>query len=711
VTHLLKLDGATTTIVFDRSAGGVPRCLYWGRRLARAEGMAIADRRPVPPASLDEPVVPTLFPEPGVGFFGLPALRGSRERRAWATAFRLDRTEPCEGGVVFHLLDAHAELALDLTFLLDAETDVLTASSALTNSGATPFDLERCAAASFSLGAFVREALVLDGAWSREFQPRRVTLSRDALVRANLRGRTSHDRFPGLVAGEAGFDDERGLVFGFHLGWSGNSRVSAEILADGTRQVTLGEQFEAGEVRLGPGEMYRSPEVHAVAAPDGLNGLRDRFHRFVRLRVLRAAKPRPVHFNSWEAVYFDHDRQGLLDLIERAARVGVERFVLDDGWFSGRHNDRAGLGDWTPDAGKYPGGLAPLIQAVTSRGMEFGLWIEPEMVNPDSALYRAHPDWVLHLDPLPRKTARHQLALDLTRREVSDRLFDVLSRLLSENEIAYLKWDMNRDLTAAGSGGIAAGHRYTRALYALIDRVRSAHPRVEIESCASGGGRADYGILRRTDRIWTSDSNDALERQRIQRGFGLFFPPEVMGSHIGPATCHVTGRSHQASFRAVAALFGHLGLELDLRKASAEEAQQIAQVVALYKRFRDLLHGGRSYVLPVADGARWAHGVVSSDRGEGLFAVVQSDVPALDGGPSVKLRGLDAGAVYRVRLLDPAGGALAVQAPDLERWQGDGVSLGGELLMEAGLSVTLARPETAVLVRVEREAAAPDGGL
>jgi alpha-galactosidase len=704
MSTLFRLKGTTVGLLLDARAGGVPHCVHWGAPLGDGEGLAAAHALPVPPASLDTPVRASVFPEPGLGFSGQPALRGSRGRLAWAFRFQLQRADAGTHRVVFFLHEPQAELALELRFELDAETDVLQVSSVLTNTGSTPFQLDACAAASFTPGGFAREALVFDGAWSREFQPRRLPLSRGVLLRENRRGRTSHDSFPGLVVGEEGFGDHHGRVWGFHLGWSGNSRLLAEILPDGTRQVQLGELFEPGEVWLAPGERYVSPVAYATTAPDGLDGLRDRFHRFVRGRLLRhPARPRPVHFNTWEALYFGHEPAALEELVERAAAVGVERFVLDDGWFLGRQNDRAGLGDWSVDPGKYPRGLGPLISSVRARGMEFGLWVEPEMVNPDSELYRAHPDWVLHLDPLPRPTARHQLVLDLTRPEVAEHLFTTFDGLLAGHDIGYLKWDMNRDLAAAGSGGLAAARRQTLAVYALIDRLRAAHPDVDIESCSSGGGRADYAILSRTDRIWTSDSNDALERQHIQRGFGLFFPPEVMGAHVGPETCHITGRRLGLDLRAITALFGHLGLELDLRALGAPELARLKQHLATYRRFRALLHGGRAHQLPVADVNRLAHGVVSPERDEALFAVVQLGSPELGSAPLVRLRGLDPEAAYRVRVLGPLEEAVAGGLPEATRWLGEGRVLSGRTWMEAGVSIPLFRPETAVLLHCQRE--------
>ncbi len=275
-------------------------------------------------------------------------------------------------------------------------------------------------------------------------------------------------------------------------------------------------------------------------------------------------RPRPVTLNTWEGVYFDHKLEQLKAQATAAAELGIERFVLDDGWFGKRDDDTSSLGDWFVDTRKYPDGLAPLADHVVSLGMEFGLWFEPEMVNRNSDLYRAHPDWVLQVEGQPLLESRHQLVLDLTRPEVSDYLFNCIDNVLKSAKISYIKWDMNRDITHAGdANGRAATSRQTRAVYALMARVRAAHPDLEIESCASGGGRADFGVLAHTHRVWVSDCTDALERLSIQQGALRFLPPEIIGCHISASPNHQTGRVHTLAFRAIVAFFGHLGVELD----------------------------------------------------------------------------------------------------------------------------------------------------
>jgi alpha-galactosidase len=478
-----------------------------------------------------------------------------------------------------------------------------------------------------------------------------------------------------------------------HLGWSGNHRLAVESFKDGRALVMAEGLLLPGEVRLAPGESLASPVLYAAVSTLGLNGLSQALHRHLRARPEHArlrARPRPVHYNSWEAVYFDYDPAVMIDLATRAAALGIERFVLDDGWFKGRRSDRAGLGDWRVDRGVYPDGLAPLIAHVRGLGMEFGLWVEPEMVNPDSDLYRAHPEWVLATPPAPQLDFRHQLVLDFGRAEVRAHLFAAIDALLTEHPIGYLKWDMNRDLSHPGGADCCAGARaHVLGVYAVLDRLRAAHPAVEIESCASGGGRADYGILARTDRIWTSDSNDALDRVSIQRGFSHFFPPELMGAHVGPAVCHITGRRLSIGLRVATALIGHMGVECDLRALETQEAADLAAGIALYKAERALLHSGELVRL---DSPAGTSGVMIIDpAGEtALLAWTVLTEAGTSMGARLRLAGLEAAACYEPRLLWPP--RLRAELPVAS----------GEALCRIGLDLPRLRPETGVIIRLTR---------
>ncbi|MDQ1655101.1 MAG: alpha-galactosidase, partial [Cryptosporangiaceae bacterium] len=564
MTGIVHLRGERSSLVIGLG-GGTPPILHWGARLPDDVGAIEAATGPaIPQAGLDEVVRVTVVPSGAEGWTGHPGLEGAP---SWAPIMACQGHELDGSTVTLRLADATAGLGVTVALTMDPRTDVLSVALALTNDGAEPYRIGGLAA-TLPLPWEASEALSFTGRWCREWHEQRHPLGVATLVRENRRGRTSHDNPPGLVVGSAGFGERHGEVFAAQLAWSGNHVLRVERLASGLAYLQAGELLLPGELTLEPGERYETPVLYAAYSPDGLAGITASFHAFLRARPGHPQRPRPVIANTWEAVYFDHDADRLAALADAAADAGAERFVLDDGWFRGRDDDTAALGDWFVDERKYPHGLHPLIAHVRSRGMEFGLWVEPEMVNPDSDLYREHPDWALG-GPDPR-LGRHQLVLDLANPDVRAYLLGRLGALLDEYPIAYVKWDHNRDLVRS------YGHAQTLGAYRVLDELRARYPGLEIESCASGGGRADLGILARTDRIWTSDCNDALERQRIQRGFSLFLPPELMGAHIGGPRSHTTGRVHDLGFRAATALFGYLGIEWDLTAASPSERAAVA---------------------------------------------------------------------------------------------------------------------------------------
>jgi len=603
--------------------------------------------------------------------------------------------------MVVELVDAVGGVAITIRLALDPESEVLSVATSLTNRGEAPLRLDWLAGLALPLPPMLSEALLQEGRWGGELSPCRFPLDhQQELVRTSRHGRTGHAGSPTLVVGEAGFDETRGRVIGCHLAWSGNRQLAIEVLPDGSRQVQLGEWLLPGEVTLGPGEVYMAPPVHAAWSDRGLSGLSQRFHGHIRQRIARP-QPRPVHLNTWEAVYFRHDPAELMAIAEAAAGLGVERFVLDDGWFGARDDDGTSLGDWAVDRRKYPGGLAPLIAHVRGLGMGFGLWVEPEMVSPESALYRAHSDWVLAVPGRERPTGRRQLVLDLTRPEVFEHTLGWLDALLDDHAIDYLKWDHNRDLAPAAAAGRPVARAQTLAIYRLLDRLRARHPGVAIESCASGGGRMDLGILARTDRFWPSDNNDPLVRQRVQRGASLIFPLELLGAHVGPSPSHQTGRRTALQFRCRTALFGHLGLELDPRGFSPAEAAAVRAEIQLYKRFRDLVHTGALWRLEVARPAVMGQLVVKADGSEALAQVVCSEQPGFALVPPVQLPGLDRQARYRIELVEPWPMPAAASLPDSTFWRGRPVLDGGSLA-EVGIRLPLAIPETIWLLYLER---------
>ncbi len=699
----VRLDGDRCCLVID-CRGDAPAIVHWGARLAYDTDPAmlalLAVRQEAPCSPATTPPL-TLTPLIGTGFPGRPGLSAHRDGRDWATWTRIVAVRQSGDGVA-EIESTDDANGVTLLHRLALAGDVLRMRVTVTNTGATPLAIDACDAPALPMPAAVTDWTLFEGRWSGEMQTRRVARAMGAVARENRRGRTSHDAFPAILGEVGPCGETAGEVFGVQLAWSGNHRIWAETLSDGRAYVQLGELFMPGELRLAPGEDYASPELVCAWSDAGRSGVARAFHAHLRARPphdrLRA-KPRPVHYNTWEAVYFDHDPAVLIALADKAAAIGIERFVLDDGWFLGRRDDKAGLGDWYVDRTIYPDGLAPLVDHVRGLGMEFGLWVEPEMVNPDSDLFRAHPDWVLGTPPAPQLAFRNQLVLDFGRAEVRDHLFARIDALLSEYPIAYLKWDMNRDIShPGGTDGRGGAHAHVRGLYALLARLRAAHPGVEIESCSAGGGRTDLAILDLTDRVWTSDTNDALDRLAIQRGLSTFVPAELMGAHVGPADCHITGRRVAMATRVATALFGHFGVEADLSAMDDDERDVLAAGIALHKTHRALIHSGDLYRLDRAEG-EIAFGIVAADRGEALFSYTQVTEPRGYFPATLRLVGLDAEASYRVTLAWPAAGYP--ESP-LFAMLGQGAVFSGSALMLAGVQPPRLQPQAGFLLYVER---------
>lgn len=701
----VRLDGRTTSLIVD-CRGDAPAVLHWGPKLAAGldpMDLVVLATHEAAPCSPTAPAPLALTPLLGHGFPGASGLQAHRNGQDWATFTRIDRIDEVAPGVVEIVsTDAHNAIQLTHRLELQPDQDVLVASTRLTNLGSETLVVDACAAPTLPLPPEASHLIHLDGRWSGEFQMRRTPIGQGAMIRENRRGRSSHDAFPGLIAECAPASEATGEAYGFHLGWSGNHRIHAKTLSDARAFVQMGELFMPGELRLAPGATYASPKLYAGYSDAGLSGLSRGYHDWMRARPEHArlrAKPRPVHYNTWEAVYFDHDQDKLAKLVDAAAAIGAERFVLDDGWFKGRRDDTAGLGDWYVDEGIYPQGLKPLIDRVLAAGMEFGLWVEPEMVNPESDLFRAHPEWVLGCAPAPQLSFRNQLVLDFGRPEVRDHLYARLDALLTEHPIAYLKWDMNRDIShPGGADGTAGAHAHVQGLYEVLDRLRAAHPAVEIESCASGGGRVDFAVLERTDRIWTSDSNDALDRLSIQKGASLFVPAELMGAHVGPTDCHITGRRVSMATRVSTALFGHFGIEANLLALTDDERAELAEGVALHKDLRDLIHTGDLHRLdrPANENA---FGIVAKDGAQAVFAyTLVREQDAYFAG-RLRLAGLDAQARYKVKLVWPKALTTRSSLVDVLR---EGVTLDGRTLMAVGLQLPRMHPQAAFILRLDR---------
>ena len=471
---------------------------------------------------------------PGLGWFGPLAVSVAGRVLRWAVT---DVAADADS-LRFTLTDADTGLLLEQCFRL-APGGGFAISATMGNNGPVPIAVDHLASALLPLPAGLDRVLSWRGRHAAEFVESVEPLPAHQWRRETRRGLPGHGGPPGLYLLGQGADWDQGLVLAAQLAWSGDAALAVERDDDGRHVLSAGA---ADGFTLQPGERFEAPPLLLAISGQGRNGAMQQMHGLVRARLDwpgQAMRPRPVHLNSWEACYFRHDEARILGLARAAAAIGVERFILDDGWFLGRNHDHAGLGDWTADPAKYPDGLKPLAQGVNALGLEFGLWVEPEMVNPDSDLYRTHPDWALHVPSAPQPTARNQLVLNLSLPAVEDYLFAALDTLLSDVPIAYLKWDHNRELAPAGGLGQVQG------LYRLLARLRAAHPHVEIESCAGGGGRIDAGIAAFAHRFWTSDNLDAVSRATIQRGFQAFFQPELMGAHVGASPAHATGRARR----------------------------------------------------------------------------------------------------------------------------------------------------------------------
>ncbi|MGB9144132.1 MAG: alpha-galactosidase [Aestuariivirga sp.] len=650
------------------------------------------------------PPAAVYLPVGGMGSFGWPAIQGHRN----GAAFILEPTgwtaSNDNDALTLVGSDSIAAITLRLTFQMSG-IGVLVMQTEFTNTGTTAYSLDRCMAASLLIPGGADTITSYRGKWGQEFQETTEAAGQALWLLESRRGRTSHDRFPAVAA-----SCKSSGLYGLHLGWSGNHVMAVDMLDDGRSLVHAGELFEPGEITLSPGESYLSPKAYAAHVPGGdIGDLSAAFHAVVRGQILTwpkgKMKPRPVIMNTWEGTYFSHDMERLKRQATIAAEIGIERFVLDDGWFGKRDDDTSSLGDWFIDKRKYPHGLKPLVDHVLSLGMEFGIWFEPEMVSQNSDLFRKHPDWALQVLGRPLLTSRNQLVLDLTRSEVSEYLFACINDVLRNCAISYIKWDMNRDLThVGGADGRAKTSQQTRAVYALMDRIRTAHPDLEIESCASGGGRADYGVLEHAHRVWISDCTDALERLTIQRGARRFLPPEIMGCHISASPNHQTERRHTLAFRAIVAFFGHFGIELDPSALSQGERDELAGWISLHKSLRSVLHSplARSFDQPIVDG-RHVFGLrLDDDSGHEhlIVAVAQATHPRHEQPAPLRLPIGRGAGMFSVRLIGPVATPFARSIrSQLDFLSGKQIG-SGDWLAGHGIPVPQLYPESAILLEI-----------
>ncbi|WP_316310323.1 alpha-galactosidase [Clavibacter michiganensis] len=715
---LLHLRASGVSLVLDLTEGRLPAVVHWGADLgdttaADLATLALAAVEPIAGSVADDPIRLAILPEAHTSWTGKPGLEGHRDGADWSPLFRVasatvdgdplpagadGRPGSASTGPALVHVDAVDEVA-GLGLALDVEllaSGLVRTRAEVTNTGEGTYSVGGVTIA-LPLPAEAREILDFAGRWGLERTPQRRELVVGIHEREGRKGRTGPDAATLLSVGTPGFGFRQGEVRGVHVAFSGNHRHYAERLSTGRQVIGGGELLLPGEVRLARGESYASPWVYA-AYGDGLDDQASRFHRHLRARDTHPRRDRPMTINVWEAVYFDHDLARLTDLADRAAALGVERYVLDDGWFRHRRDDHAGLGDWYVDEGVWPDGLGPIIDHVTGLGMEFGIWFEPEMVNEDSDLARAHPEWIMATGGRLPVRARDQQVLDLAIPEAYDHVLERMTAILSENDIAYIKWDHNRDLVDAGIAprGEAGVHLQTLAAYRLMDELKARFPGLEIESCSSGGSRVDLGVLERTDRVWVSDCIDPLDRQTMMRWTMQLLPPELMGSHIASGVSHTTGRAHRLAFRAGSALYGHLGIEWDLAQATDEENADLAAWIALYKEERALMHTGTVVRADESDPTLLVYGAVASDAASALFFLASIGRSEVSPRGRFLLPGLDPARRYRVepvRVGTPEPGFAAAA------WW-DGVELTGRALAASGLHAPLMLPESVAILRV-----------
>ncbi|WP_214649970.1 alpha-galactosidase [Palleronia pontilimi] len=687
-----RLDDGHQTLVLAADGDALPGVIHWGAPLPLDEdldALAAAHRADLGGGSLDVTAPLSLCPEAGRGFAGHPGAI-LRDGDGMPVPLRLAGTTVERDDSALRISARCRDADLRYTATLAVQGPGLLALSARLDCA----ELMICdwlAAPVLPGPAHAAQMVDVHGGWIGEWHLNRAPWQPGQRVRDSRQGRSGHEHPPHAIFPERGATMTQGRASALHYGWSGGHRMVAEELPDGRRQIQMGH---APGAYHGLARRFETATLLAAHSDAGIGGTGVIFQRHIRDRVCRwpdASRPRPVHYNCWEAIYFQHDMATLKDIATAAADLGAERFVLDDGWFGRRDDDTSSLGDWWIDERKYPDGLGPLIEHVRGLGMAFGLWVEPEMVNEDSDLYRIHPSWVLGLPDQTR--GRGQMVLDLSREDVRDHLFGALDAILRDHAVDYLKWDHNRLLPFSDA-------TQTEGIYDLLDRLRAAHPGVEIESCASGGGRIDAGILARTHRVWLSDSNDALERTRIQHAAALLLPAAVTGSHVGPEVSHTSGRHLPMSFRAWVAAQRHMGFEMDPRTIGPADAGVLRAVTRWYKANRAWMHGGDIVRLAPEDPAMTAELQRAADGSRFVVFAAQTAVSSQTLPRPLLLAGLARDARYRVSLRNPEDIPPQSRGPVALK---DGpIELSGAALMEMGLRLPWAWPATMWVIEGER---------
>jgi alpha-galactosidase len=692
----------------------MPRIVYWGKALKHPEQLldtydALRPQRVS--GSLNDTNWPSVLPTQAEAWSGVSRFVVRRNGIELFCSFSvIDVDTDCDGQVVVvKASDEEQHVGLEWRCEL-MPSGLLRQQAAVTNmpgaSGTLAVDKVELA---FPVPEVASEILTTTGHHLRERSPQRQPFNLGRLEKASTVGRPDFDASLLLSAGVPGFGFTQGEVYSVHVAWSGNSLLSAERLAYTQGIIGGAETLVGGEIELDDSHTYTTPWIYGSYGI-GLNQVATRFHEYLRaLHPQFAKKPRPVILNTWEAVYFDHSFDTLKALADKAQDSGVERFVVDDGWFMHRRDDTAGLGDWQIDPAVWPEGsqsLDALAEYVHKLGMEFGLWFEPEMVNPDSDVARAHPDWIIKptANRLPM-TGRSQQVLDLSNPDAYEYVFSAMDGLVAQLGIDYIKWDHNRLVTEAVSprSGRPCVHQQTEAVYQIFRDLKKHHAGLEIESCSSGGGRVDLGILEVADRIWASDCVDPVERADIQRYTSLLVPPEMIGEHVGASPAHSTHRATSQEMRMATAFFGHMGIEWNLLKEPQSAIDTLAGWVEAFKERRGIFATGQAVHGDSSDPGVRLDGVVSEDKSHGVYRFTQLTTSKIYPSAPVRLPGLDPDALYWVKPLSVSRDISEISnaQSDSGWWNEQGVVLPGALLMSSGLRAPSLHPAQAVLFEAE----------
>ncbi|GIQ68167.1 alpha-galactosidase [Xylanibacillus composti] len=722
--RIFHLQAAETSYVFQIAGNGQLLHLYWGKRLRDysssenryvPETRAFGTQAPFGDVLASPETVPAECPTFGTGDYRTPMLHaqyadGSTVSSIVYESHQIYRGKPQLQGLPstyaekeeeadtleLVLRDSLTGLKAVLLYTAFRDFNAITRSIRLVNEGEQAIQLQKVLSASLDLPHADYDLLHLYGAWARERSVERVRLTAGTKSIESRRGASSHQHNPFIAVMERGAGEDHGQVYSMNLVYSGNFVAETEIDSFCSLRMNIGINPFDFSWLLEAGESFQTPEAVLVHAANGLGEMSRTYHKLYRTRLCRGRyrdAARPVLINNWEATYFDFNADKIEQIAAAAGELGIELFVLDDGWFGQRHNDASSLGDWFVNEKKLPGGLKQLAERVQEKGLQFGLWFEPEMISPDSELYRAHPDWCLHVEGRDRMPSRNQYVLDFSRADVRKEIAKRVKDILQSAPITYVKWDMNRHMSEVGSAALPpqrqreTAHRYMLGLYEMLEEITSAFPDVLFESCSGGGGRFDPGMLYYMPQTWTSDNTDAMSRLYIQYGTSIVYPISSTGAHISAVPNHQLGRTTSLETRGHVAMTGNFGYELDLSTFSEEERALAREQVAAYKRHRELIQFGEHYRLASpfeGNTASWM--IVSQDRTEAilLFAriLAEPNVSRL----RIRLKGLNEQADYRLKSL----GSQPVE----------GV-LGGDELMQAGLLLpSLKRDFDSILVHL-----------